>query len=71
MILLLRNKEQAYNGCVQSALLWNKLYSTTLKDMDFVLNPYDLYVANADIDGTQCTIVWYIDDKKLVPSIRM
>jgi hypothetical protein len=26
------------------------------------LNPYDLCVANAIIDGKQCTIGWYVDD---------
>ena len=57
--------DKALYGCVQSALLWYELYSTTLKDMGFVLNPYDLCVANADINDKQCTIVWYVDDNKI------
>jgi len=52
-------------GCVQSALLWYELYSSTLEDIGFVSNPYDLCVASADIDGKQCTIVWYVDDNKI------
>ena len=53
---------KALYGCVQSALLWYELYSTTLQDMGFVINPYDMCVANAEIDGGQCTISWYVDD---------
>jgi len=43
---------------VQFVLLWYELYSTTLQDMGRC-------VANADIDGKQCTIVWYVDDNKI------
>jgi hypothetical protein len=57
--------DRALYGCVQSALLWYELYSTTLKDLGFVLNPYDLCVANSIIEGKQCTIVWYVDDNKI------
>ena len=56
---------RALYGCVQSALLWYELFSSTLKQMGFKLNPYDLCVANAQIKGAQCTIVWYIDDNKI------
>jgi len=57
--------DKALYGCVQSALLWYELYLTTLKSFGFVLNPYDSCVANADIDGSQCTICWYVDDNKI------
>ena len=57
--------DKALYGCIKSALLWYELYSTTLVDMGFQINPYDLCVANADIDGTQCTICWYVDDNKI------
>jgi hypothetical protein len=33
--------------------------------MGFVLNPYDPCVANAVIEGNQCTIAWYVDDMKI------
>ena len=52
-------------GCVKSALLWYELYTNTLKDIGFELNPYDLCVANKDINGKQCTIVWHVDDNKI------
>ena len=57
--------DKALYGCVQSALLWYELYSSTLIDMGFELNPYDMCVANSMIDGKQCTIVWYVDDNKI------
>ena len=53
---------KALYGCVQSALLWYKLFSSTLVGLGFELNPYDLCFANATIDGKQCTIGWYVDD---------
>ena len=56
---------RALYGCVQSALLWYELFSSTLKQMGFKLNPYDLCVANAQIKGAQCTVVWYVDDNKI------
>ena len=56
---------KALYGCVQSALLWYELFTTTLQSMGFVLNPYDHCVANSDINGTQCTIAWYVDDTKI------
>ena len=41
------------------------LFSKKLRKMGFVLNPYDPCVANCVIDGSQCTIAWYIDDNKI------
>jgi Reverse transcriptase (RNA-dependent DNA polymerase) len=56
---------KAIYGCVQSALLWYKLFYGTLEKMGFVLNPYDPCIANCMIDGKQCTIAWYVDDMKI------
>ena len=33
--------------------------------MGFELNPYDLCVANKMINGSQCMIVFYVDDNKI------
>jgi hypothetical protein len=33
--------------------------------MGFTINPYDPCVANSIIDGSQCTIAWYVDDTKI------
>ena len=63
-VLYARLKKALY-GCVQSALLWYTLFHDTLQQMGFTINPYDPCVANAIIDGTQCTIAWYVDDTKI------
>jgi hypothetical protein len=57
--------QKALYGCVQSALLWYELFSGTLQEMGFALNPYDACVANKIVNGKQCTIVWYVDDTKI------
>ena len=63
-VLYLRLLRALY-GCLESALLWYELYSSTLVSMGFTLNPYDLCVANKIIEGTQCTIAFYVDDNKI------
>jgi hypothetical protein len=49
-------------GTVQAALRWYLVFKETLEGLGFKLNPYDLCVANANIEGSQCTIVVYVDD---------
>ena len=56
---------KALYGCVKAALIWYTLFVTVLKGMGFVLNPYDKCVANKDIEGSQCTVLWYVDDNKI------
>ena len=65
-ILYLRVLRALY-GCLESALLWYNLYSTTLQKMSFKLNPYDSCVANKMINGHQCTVALYVDDNKILP----
>ena len=62
--LFLQLKKALY-GCVKSALLWYRLFRDTLQNLGFTLNPYDPCMANANIKGSQCTIVWYVDDNKI------
>ena len=38
---------------------------TLTKKMGFTLNPYDTCVANKEVDGSQVTVLWYVDDLKL------
>ena len=57
---------KALYGCIQSAMLWWKLLTSTLIDEGFKVNPYDQCIANRDEpDGTQCTVCWYVDDLKI------
>ena len=57
---------QAIYGCIKSTLRWYELYSETLSKEGFVINPYDRCVANKTINGKQCTVVWYVDDNKIL-----
>ena len=36
-----------------------------MKDEGFTINPYEKCVANKEINGSQCIIVWYVDDNKV------
>ena len=56
---------KAIYGCVQSALLWSKLFYGTPQQLGFVLNLYGPCIANCVINGKQCTIAWYVDDMKI------
>ena len=57
--------QKALYGTLQAALLfWEKL-SGILLSWDFVLNPYDRCVANKEINGSTCTILWHVDDLKI------
>ena len=52
-------------GCIEAALLWYDLYKTTLEKLGFKVNLYDKYVMNAEINGKQCTLTFYVDDNKI------
>ena len=53
---------EALYGCICIALLfWGKLNGIMIKD-GFVLNLYNACVANRDINCSQCTIIWNVDD---------
>jgi hypothetical protein len=56
---------KAIYGCVVSGVLWYELFSSTLEQLGFTINPYDFCVANATIEGSQCTIGWFVDDTKI------
>ena len=43
-------------GCINSALLWYNLSSTTLEALGFEINPHYRCVPNKVFEGTQCTI---------------
>jgi Reverse transcriptase (RNA-dependent DNA polymerase) len=63
-VLYVRCNKAIY-GCVVSGVLWYELFSETLEQHGFTTNPYDFCVANATIEGSQCTIGWFVDDTKI------
>jgi hypothetical protein len=52
-------------GCLKSAIQFWKHLSGNLIEHGYKLNPYDPCVANKEIDGSQFTIVWHVDDLKM------
>ena len=56
---------KALYGTLRAALIfWRKLTSK-LMDWGFTINLYDWCVANKQIEGRQCTLVWHVDDMKI------
>ena len=62
---------KSLRGCVQSALLWYELLVVILVELGFTLNPLDSCVDNAEIEASQCTIVWHSDDNKRYTKMSM
>ena len=56
---------RAIYGCIESALRWYELYSEVLEKEGFVINSYNQCIVNKEINGKQCTIVWYVDRNKV------
>jgi hypothetical protein len=57
---------KALYGTMRAALLfWRKLTSK-LQEWGFEINPYDPFVANKMIGGSQCTVMWHADDLKIL-----
>jgi len=63
-MLYVRLKKALY-GTLQAALLFWQLLSNTLIEWGFTINPYDQCMANKQIHGKQCTIIWHVDDLKI------
>ena len=55
---------RAIYGMLVAALLWYNKFKTKLEGVGFIFNPYDPCVANRDMEGTQQTIIFHVDDVK-------
>ena len=64
MVLYLQLAKALY-GCLKSSLLWYDTFVRELHGMGFRINSYDPCVANMEINGSQCTMCWYVDDIKV------
>lgn len=51
---------------VNFAVLWYHIFTGTLKEMGFVLNPYNPCIAICMFKGIHCTIEWYVDNNKIL-----
>ena len=56
---------KALYGTLRAAYLFWKRLSDQLIKWHFVLNAYDPCVANKEINNSQCTIIWHVDDLKI------
>ena len=57
--------KKALYGMLKAAMLfWCKL-TDILQSWGFEVNPYDWCIANKIVNGSQCTIVWHVDDLKI------
>ena len=56
---------KAIYGTLTAPILCYCLFAKTLANDKFVINPYDLCVANKMVNGYKMTICWYIDDLKV------
>ena len=63
-VLYVELKKALYGTITAAFLFWKKL-SSQLKKWGFKINPYDSCVANKIINGSQCTILWHVDDLKI------
>ena len=56
---------KALYGMMMSSLLFYKDFRKNLESIGFVVNPYDICVANRKIYGHQQTVTWHVDDVKV------
>ena len=63
MLYVTMNK--ALYGLLARALVLYKKLVTDLKAYEFKVNPYDPCVSNMDINGSQMTVCWHVDDLKV------
>ncbi len=56
---------KARYGILKSAPWWYKELRKKLENYGFEVNLYNPCVANADVNGSQMTATWYVDDLKV------
>ena len=57
---------KALYGMLKSALLFYRKLRRDFEQCGFTVNPYDPCVANKTVDGSQMTVVWHVDDLKIL-----
>ena len=56
---------KALYGLLKSTLQFYKKFLSHIEAYGFTVNPYNPYVANADLNGCQMTTAWHVDDLKV------
>ncbi len=57
--------QKAIYGLLRSALLFYKKLVADLESIGFKLNPYDPWVVNKEVNGTQMMVCWHVDNLKV------
>jgi hypothetical protein len=65
MVILYVKMQKAIYGLLRSALLFYKKLVTDLEGNRFVLNLYDPCVVNKEVNGSQMTVCWHVNDLKM------
>ena len=52
-----------YGTLWSSLLFWSKV-TGVLVDNGYKINPYNWCVDNREFNGSQCTVLWHVDDLK-------
>jgi hypothetical protein len=65
MVMYVKLLKALYGTMRAAQLFWERL-SKQLVDWGFTPNPYDLCVVNKMVDGKQLTVVWHVDDLKIL-----
>jgi hypothetical protein len=60
----------AIYGTMMASLLYYQKFSKSLRSVGFNFNPYDPCVANKQINGSQMTICFHVDDCKLSHKLK-
>jgi len=63
-IMYVKLKKALY-GTLQAAMLFWQDLTRTLTEWGFIINPYNRCVANKTVNGSQCTVLWHVDDLKI------
>ena len=62
-VLYVELKKALYRQ-LEAALLFYQKFLKDLKELGFKINPYDPCIANRNIEASQQTICWHVDDVK-------
>jgi hypothetical protein len=57
---------KAIYKCLRSALIFYKKLAKDLKSKGFKLNRYDPCVDNKIMQGKKCTVLWHVEDLKML-----
>ena len=57
--------KKALYRMMMSSLLFYRHFRSDLESIGFKVNPYDICVANRQVNGSQQTVTWHVDDVKV------